>query len=61
MDIDTAITRVKHLITQREAIDAELAALFQGHISKARRHQQCSVCEQEGHTARTCPSKQGAQ
>ena len=55
MDID--IDRVKDLIAKREEIDLELAAIFGGKQA-SRRTLKCSVCNAEGHTARTCPSKQ---
>jgi hypothetical protein len=56
MDIDTQIARVKELIAKREEIDAELSAML-GVVPKAKKSQRCSVCNQEGHTARTCPQK----
>ena len=59
MEIDTTISRVKELIAQRENIDAELAALFGGTSPPKRKSLTCSLCSQEGHTARSCPTKQG--
>jgi len=50
MDID----RMKELIRQRDAIDAELGV---SDTPKERKAIRCSVCQTEGHTARTCPSK----
>lgn len=58
MDIDTRIARVKDLIARREDIDAELSAAL-GVTSKARKPQRCSNCNEEGHSARTCPQQQG--
>ena len=58
-DIDTQIARVKDLIGKREEIDAELSAVL-GISPKVRKPQRCSVCDQEGHSARTCPQHQGA-
>jgi hypothetical protein len=58
MDIDTQIARVKELITKREEIDAELSTML-GVVPKGRKSQRCSVCNEEGHTARTCPQKAG--
>lgn len=55
MDID--IDRIKDLIAKREEIDSELAAIFGGK-QVTRRTLKCSVCNSEGHTARTCPTKQ---
>jgi hypothetical protein len=56
MEIDTQIARVKTLIARREEIDAELAGIF-GAVPKARKTMRCSTCNEEGHTARTCPQK----
>jgi hypothetical protein len=57
MDIDSQIARVKELIAKREEIDAELSAML-GVVPKGRKAQRCSICNEEGHTARTCPQKQ---
>ena len=57
MEIDTQIERVKTLIAKREEIDAELSSLL-GVTPRVRKTQKCSVCNEEGHTARTCPQKQ---
>jgi hypothetical protein len=54
MDFD--IDRVKDLIAKREEIDTELVAIFGGK-QVSRRALKCSVCNAEGHTARTCPTK----
>jgi Zinc knuckle len=56
MDIDSHIARVKDLIAKREAIDAELSAIF-GVTPKSRKPQRCSICNEEGHSARTCPQQ----
>jgi len=55
MDIDT--NRVRELLNKRDEIEAELAAIFTG--TKERKAQRCSKCGEEGHTARTCPKKEG--
>ncbi len=57
MDIDTHIARVKDLIAKREEIDAELSTML-GITPKARKTQRCSICNEEGHTARTCTQSQ---
>jgi hypothetical protein len=57
LDIDTHIARVKDLIARREEIDVELAAIL-GVTPKVRKPQRCSHCNEEGHTARTCPQQQ---
>ena len=54
MEIDTG--RVRELLDKRDAIDAELAAIFTN--GKERKPTRCSSCNEEGHTARTCPKKQ---
>jgi hypothetical protein len=59
LDIDTHISRVKDLIAKREEIDAELSAIL-GITPKVRKTQRCSICNGEGHTARTCPQPQQA-
>jgi hypothetical protein len=59
LDIDTQITRVKDLIAKREEIDAELFAIL-GVTPKVRKPQRCSKCNEEGHSARTCPQQQAA-
>ena len=56
MDIDTQIERVKNLIAKREEIDAELSGIL-GIAQRVRKTQRCSTCNEEGHTARTCPQK----
>ncbi len=53
MDIDTS--RVRELLNKRDEIDAELTSIFTS--SRERKAQKCSVCQQEGHSARTCPNK----
>ena len=49
------IQRMKELIVQRERIDEELTAIVTDNVApKERKAIRCSVCSQEGHTARTC-------
>jgi Zinc knuckle len=60
LDIDARIAHVKNLIAQREVIDAELSTIL-GATPKLRKPQLCSICNEEGHSARTCPQQQGAQ
>ena len=57
MDIDSRIARIKELIAKREEIDGELSATCLGIEPKARKAQRCSICNGEGHSARTCPQK----
>jgi len=56
MQMDLDIERARELIQKREEIDAELAAIFAGK-QVTRRALKCSICNTEGHTARTCPNK----
>ena len=55
-NIETQIARVKELIAKRDEIDAELSTMF-GIGPKAKKPQRCSICNGEGHSARTCPQK----
>lgn len=57
MDLDTAITRVKELIAQRESIDAELASIFGGTALPIKRAPPtCTKCGQPGHRSNNCPN-----
>jgi hypothetical protein len=58
VNIDTQIARVKELIAKREEIDAELSSML-GIEPKSKKPQRCSICNGEGHSARTCPQKPG--
>jgi hypothetical protein len=60
LDIDARIAHVKDLIATREAIDAELSTIL-GAAPKLRKPQRCSICNEEGHSARTCPQPQPPQ
>ena len=57
LDIDTQIARVKGLIAKREEIDTELSTIL-GVTAKTRKPQRCSNCNEEGHSAHTCPKLQ---
>jgi hypothetical protein len=58
IELDERLTRIKDLIETKERVDAELEELIGGSQEKRKRSpQKCSNCEQEGHTARNCPSK----
>jgi hypothetical protein len=59
MDLNK-LRRLKELIELKEQTDAELEALLGGaplETTKQRKPQTCSVCSEEGHTARTCKKK----
>lgn len=59
MELENILARVKHLIEQRDQINAELVAILGGTAPPApRKPITCGHCHQEGHTARSCPSKQ---
>jgi zinc knuckle protein len=55
--MDARLQRIKELIEQKERVDAELENLLGGAPLKAGRARVCSVCNAEGHTARSCPTK----
>jgi len=54
--MDDKLTRIKQLIELKEQTDAELETLIGGG-SYAKKKVTCSICNTEGHTARTCPQK----
>lgn len=56
VEIDDKIARVKELIARREELDAELGELLRG-TTRERRVPRCSICNEPGHRASTCPSK----
>ena len=59
--MDERLMRIKDLIETKERVDAELEELIGGSLEKRKRSpHKCSNCEQEGHTARNCPSKMPA-
>jgi hypothetical protein len=51
LDIDTQTP-------EREEIGTELSTIL-GVTAKARKPQRCSNCNEEGHSARTCPQARG--
>lgn len=46
--------RIRQLLDKRDDIDREIQAIVMG---KQKKPVQCSQCQEEGHTARNCPSK----
>lgn len=57
MMLDDRIALVQKLIAQREEIDRQLNELFAGGVAAARKPVKCSSCGQEGHNAKTCPTR----
>jgi hypothetical protein len=58
IELDERLMRIKDLIETKERVDTELEGLIGGPSERRKRApQKCSNCEQEGHTARSCPNK----
>jgi hypothetical protein len=57
--MDAKLLRIKELIELKEKTGAELEGLLGGAPLKPGRVRVCSICNAEGHTARSCPSKSG--
>jgi hypothetical protein len=55
--MDAKLQHIKELIIEKERIDGELESLLGGAPLKVSRARVCSVCNEEGHTARSCPTK----
>ncbi|WP_197087234.1 hypothetical protein [Bradyrhizobium sp. LTSP857] len=56
--MDERLTRIRDRIETKERVDNELEELIGGSAERKKRAQQkCSNCDQEGHTARSCPAK----
>ena len=55
--MEPKLQRIKELIIEKERIDGELESLLGGAPLKASRSRVCSICNAEGHTARSCPTK----
>jgi hypothetical protein len=49
--------KLRELLDQRDAIDAEITGIVTGGEKKTRAPQKCGHCGSEGHSARTCPTK----
>lgn len=56
--MDTA--KLRKLLDDRDAIDAEIASTVNGDApaKRERAPQKCSKCGEEGHSARTCVNKE---
>lgn len=54
MDIDTA--KIRELLNKRDEIDKELAECFTS--TKERKPQACGICNEIGHSQRTCPKRE---
>jgi hypothetical protein len=55
--MDAKLQRIKELIIEKERVDEELKNLLGGAPLRASRSRVCSICNAEGHTARSCPTK----
>lgn len=55
--MDAKLQRIKELIELKERTDQELEGLLGGGPFRASRSRACSICNEEGHTARACPTK----
>ena len=53
--MEAKLLRIKELIETKERVDAELEEMLGG--ASVKKRVTCSHCGQEGHTARTCPTK----
>ncbi len=51
------IERLKTLIAQREAIDAEIVEVVGGAKKESKTARLCSICQSADHSARKCPQK----
>ena len=59
MELDDKIALTKDLIRRREEIDEQLTALLCGELKK--KPIKCSSCGENGHTARSCPTRSNAE
>jgi hypothetical protein len=55
--VDARLQRIKVLIEDKERVDADLENLLGGAPLKTGRVRVCAVCNTEGRTARSCPTK----
>lgn len=55
--MDTKLARLKELITQKEAVDAELESLLGGSVVKEPKTRVCKKCGAQGHNAKTCTAQ----
>jgi hypothetical protein len=55
--MDDRIDRLVELRDIRDKANAEIESILGGGTPKERKPVKCSKCGNEGHTARTCPSK----
>lgn len=52
--MDERLSRIKTLIGEIEEKESELNSLMGGNVVKTRAAQKCGICNEVGHTARTC-------
>ena len=55
--MDAKLQCIKELIAEKERIDGELDSLLGGGPVKTSRSRVCSICNEAGHTARSCPTR----
>ena len=55
--MDDRLLRIKSLIGEIEEKETELNSLMAGGAVKARKQQECSICQSLDHSARKCPKR----
>jgi Zinc knuckle len=51
--------KIRELLDRRDELDRQIADAVGP--ARPRAAQKCSICQQEGHSARTCPQKQSGE
>ena len=55
MTLDERLSLARDLIARRDAIDAELTALFNGGTPARKPSRKCKTCGEIGHRSDACP------